>query len=86
MELPADFTWREWLDGWALVFNGCNIAMTTPLSNGHHRIAVNCGCDRLRYVFLGSETAAIRYVEAWAVKWQQEIRVQYLRGPSLFPP
>ncbi|MGV7186985.1 hypothetical protein [Xanthomonas axonopodis] len=88
MALPDDFSWRPWVgDDQALVFGGRNVAQVCPLANGRCRVALNVNNDHLRFQFFASPAAGVRYVEAWAAKWADEIRALNAPGRSvLFRP
>lgn len=72
--LPEGFQWQHYLDGPALYLEGRMAALCTPVDNGRWRVTVGVGLKTLRHEFVGSEDAARRYVEAWARKWQEQIR------------
>ena len=71
--LPDGYTWQPYLDGPALYLERGMVAMVSPIPSGA-RVSLNVGTNRLRFVFLGDVRRAVAYVEAWARKWDREIR------------
>ena len=72
--LPPGFQLDPYLDGSALRVDGVMVAVYTALDNGSWRVTVGVGFASMRHEFLSSEDAAVRYVTAWARKWQSAIR------------
>lgn len=71
--LPTGFHWRDYLGGPALWLDGQMVAHVTPLEVGF-RVTLNPDRLAMRYRFFASRDTSIRYIEAWAVKWEAEIR------------
>lgn len=77
--LPDDFQWRPSLGGEALYFGPRQLATLTALDGGNCR--VNTRPDRIgqHYAFFPTYDIGRRYIEAWACKWEAEIRAE---GPN----
>lgn len=72
--LPHGFEWRPYVGGPALYYGGRVVALVSALDNGRFRVTVGVGLRGLRHEFMQTEAGSMRYVEAWASKWQAEIR------------
>lgn len=73
--LPADFTWRLYLNGPALYLRERLVASAAKLEPGFgFRVAINPDSINRRYVFLATEEAVRSYVETWATKYQDRLR------------
>ncbi|RYG84877.1 MAG: hypothetical protein EON59_13130 [Alphaproteobacteria bacterium] len=72
--LPQGFEWRPYIEGEpALYLLDTQLAYVTHTQGGTWRIGfVAKGTPHYR--FMGSQEAAQRFVEAWAVKWEAEVR------------
>lgn len=81
--LPDDFIWRDYLDGPGLFFGTRLLACASPVATGW-RLYLSGGGRPVRYEFLPTEAACRRYAEAWATKWQAEIR-RHGAAPSTIP-
>ena len=79
---PSDFGWQFFIDGPALYFGGRVVANLTPLAAGW-RAAINPTLAERRFQFFDNEATGVAYVNAWAHKWQDELRDRYgrLRSP-----
>lgn len=79
-DLPPGFAWRPWInaDEWALTFRGQNVGLVTLVPTG--RVRVTRGVDRphMRVTFASDVDAGRRFLEAWARRWEAEIRKSYL--------
>lgn len=73
--LPDGYQWRKWIEGLALYLGDVQVATVTPVTGGT-RTLVNANSVRMRYVFFDAEVAAVRYVEAWASKWDERLRAE----------
>lgn len=71
--LPEGFRWRPYLDGPGLYHGARLIACAAPVQSGW-RLLIAGGGRPVRYEFLPTLRACKRYAEAWAVKWEAEIR------------
>lgn len=71
--LPDGFTWGTWIDGPGLFHGERLVAYACEVAVGW-RLCLMGGGKPLRYEFLTDEAACRRYAEAWARKWQAEIR------------
>lgn len=68
--LPAGFEWRPYIDGPALYLGDRMLAVSSRLEQGWR---VDFVLHR-RSEFFAGEAEAIRYVTAWARKWENRIR------------
>lgn len=76
--LPADFQWQSYMDSQALYLGGRIIATYSQRPGAPFALAyLHCGTARLTGRTFRSEQASHAYLEAWARKWQQELRQEY---------
>ena len=68
--LPEGFDWRPYLNGPALYAGDQMLAVLSRLTDGWR---IDFVLYR-RSEFFASEATAIRYVTAWACKWETRIR------------
>ena len=71
--LPAGFEWQHYITGPGLFVDGELVAYIAPVTEAW-RVSVGIGIGPPRYQFFDREDDALRYVEAWARKWEQRIR------------
>ena len=75
--LPDGFEWRGWLGGgYALFLDQCSVAIVTP-EEGFVRVSINHGLVSRRFESFSQVAVGKRYVEAWARKWETELRAAY---------
>lgn len=79
--LPDGFEWRPYTGGKpALFFGGRMLAYATETQSGIWSIGfVAKGTPH--YKFMATGEGSRRYVEAWAVKWEAEIRALPVSSP-----
>lgn len=73
--LPDGYQWRKWIEGPALYLDDAQVATITPVTGGI-RALMNANSVQMRYVFFDAELAAVRYIEAWANKWDGRLRTE----------
>lgn len=71
--LPADFYWQTYIDGPGLYVKGRLVATITRVTNGY-RITTTPGSRPPWHHFMKTEEGSRRYLEAWATKWEAQIR------------
>lgn len=78
--LPDGFAW--YIDGMTLQLDGRSIAHMVLLEvGGKARVTVgHWGARPGNHVFLNTQEGAKRYIEAWATKWETEIRQAVARS------
>lgn len=76
--LPDDFQWQPYLDSQALHLGERIIATYCHRPGAPFVLAyLHCGSARLTSRTFRSEQASRTYLEAWARKWQRELRQEY---------
>ncbi|MDG2524664.1 hypothetical protein P6166_04735 [Stenotrophomonas sp. HITSZ_GD] len=76
--LPPGFQWRPWGTELHLHLDGRGIGLIVELPEGRGcRVSRNDGTTNLRFEFLPSRDASVRFLERWAVRWEERIREQY---------
>lgn len=82
--LPDGFQWQDFIDGPALHLNGHRIATVSPLDDERGvysvRVCFHPSRHNMHYRFFRTVEGSCRYVEAWAVKWEAELRERYPPG------
>ncbi|OUL25904.1 hypothetical protein BV378_14300 [Nostoc sp. RF31YmG] len=84
MNLPPGFEWRPWGADLHLYLDGHGVGLIVELAEGRGcRVSRNDGTTNLRFEFLPSRDASVRFLERWAVRWEERIREQYrgMGGP-----
>lgn len=83
--LPDGFHWRPWCEGRALYLGDRQIAILTLVRDGHVRTNTNPDRAFRGYEFHDSEDRAVRWLEAWARKWEAKLREEYLPAKKQSP-
>jgi hypothetical protein len=73
MTLPPGYRQPHNADLW-LFLGERQVAYITPLDNGRFRAGINLHAPQFRFQFFQRQDRAIAYVEAWARKWDWQIR------------
>lgn len=76
--LPDGFQWQSYMDSQALYLGERIIATYGHRPGAPFVLAyLHCGAARLTGRTFGSEQASHAYLEAWARKWQAQLREEY---------
>lgn len=80
--LPEGFAWVPFTGrDMSLKLDGKTVALLVALELGYgYRLDINPNKRNRRMKFMQSQERATAYLEAWATKWQEE-----LRGPAKVP-
>lgn len=84
--LPDGFIWEPFAEGHRVRWGQRSLASTTPLDGGGVRVCVQPDSLRMHHRFFASYSTGQRYVEAWARKWEAEIRAGGSQGSTLYAP
>ena len=77
--LPNGFTWRRWPNGRGLFLGSEFVAQLLLHTEREAIVVLHPNLLKCRRVHFASEAAALRYAEAWATKWDPELRATYER-------
>ncbi len=79
LALPPGFHFEPYLGGPALYLDDTQVASACPARDEAGASWRLCLCPRRppRYEFLADEQACLRYMAAWARRWEAEIRARY---------
>ncbi|MDF5814323.1 hypothetical protein P4152_17235 [Pseudomonas aeruginosa] len=79
LALPPGFHFEPYLGGPALYLDDDQVASACPARDEAGASWRLCLCPRRppRYEFLADEQACLRYMAAWARRWEAEIRARY---------
>lgn len=81
-QLPQGFSLVAESDGYALKLDDRTVASATTLDNGGCRVCTNPDRALLMHFHFPTDTAAgVRLMQAWARKWEAEIRETYDGSP-----
>ncbi|MCI1710844.1 MAG: hypothetical protein LKM39_11465 [Chiayiivirga sp.] len=81
--LPNTFEWRRWPVGRGLFLDGHLVAKILLFNAPEAVVELHPDLLKSRRLRFGSEAEALRYVEAWAVKWEHELHAAYVRRISV---
>ncbi len=84
--LPNGFTWRRWPNGRGLFLGTEFVAQLLLRTEPEAIVELHPKLLKCRRVHFASEAVALRYAEAWATKWEQELRTTYGRHEAMDPP
>lgn len=85
-ELPPGFHFERYIDGPGLYYREHVVANASPANyrpDPPYRIAINPNSIHRRFEFTDTEAEAVRYMAAWARKWEKRIIEEVI---SLNPP
>lgn len=80
--LPNEFEWRRWPNGRGLFLSGAIVAKLLLHLEPEAIVELHPNELKCRRVHFTSEAVALKYAEAWANKWEQELRAAYGRRTS----
>jgi hypothetical protein len=90
MSLPDGFYWTPWTPGTVALKLGDHLVglVVSGCRDGGCRVERNVGTTQMRHEFFSHPDIGVRFLEAWARKWDAKIRSQYgaCPAPTCEPP
>lgn len=79
MALPDGFSWTPWIPGAVALKLGDHLVglVVGGCVDGGCRVERNIGTTQMRSAFFSHPDIGVRFLEAWAQKWEAKIRPQY---------